>query len=237
MLHRSPVVREPPRPVVRVAPLVLAERVSRAYRSGRGVLHAVVDASCMIRPGDRIALVGRSGSGKSTLLHLFAGLDTPSSGALAWPALGPRETLRPGKVAFVFQTASLLPPLTVVENVALPLMLGGSTPAVAQDAARDALERLDLLHLQVQLPEALSGGQAQRVALARALATRPTLMLADEPTGQLDHATARQVLDTLFAALAGTDTALVIATHDPLVTERFATVWQMQAGRLEGAER
>ena len=212
--------------------LAAAHNLGKTYRQGAAAVRALVHASCTIRQGDRIALVGRSGSGKSTLLHLLGGLDTPSAGTLAWPALGMRETLRPAHVAFVFQTPSLLPALTAVENVALPLLLNHAPPAAAHAAAALALAQVGLEALANQLPEELSGGQAQRVAVARALATRPQLILADEPTGQLDHPTAQHLFDVLLEALAPTDTAFVVATHDLAIAARMTTQWQMREGVL-----
>ena len=216
-------------------PEVLAyiQNGGRAYRRGNMPVLALVSATCAIMPGDRIALVGPSGSGKSTLLHLLGGLDTPTSGILAWPALGARETLRPGKIGFVFQTQSLLAPMTVVENVELPLLLGQVSAEKARTTALDMLERIGLESLAEKLPEELSSGQAQRVAIARALTCGPKLILADEPTGQLDHPTAQHLFDVLLAALEGTDTALLVATHDMTIAERMHTVWHMQHGTLE----
>jgi ABC-type lipoprotein export system ATPase subunit len=216
-------------------PEVLAyiQNGGRVYRRGNTPVLALVSATCAIMPGDRIALVGPSGSGKSTLLHLLGGLDTPTSGILAWPALGARETLRPGKIGFVFQTQSLLAPMTVVENVEIPLLLGQVSAEKAHATALDMLERIGLESLAEKLPEELSGGQAQRVAMARALVCGPKLILADEPTGQLDHPTAQHLFDVLLAALEGTDTALLVATHDMTVAERMHTVWRMQHGTLE----
>jgi ABC-type lipoprotein export system ATPase subunit len=212
--------------------LVEARDLGRVYVRGRTRVEALATASCGVQPGDRIAVTGPSGSGKSTLLHLLGGLDEPTSGTIGWPALGRRATLRPAHVAYVFQVPSLLPALSVVENVELPLLLGDVDTTTARAAALDALGRLHLSDLAERLPEELSGGQAQRVALARALASRPQLLLADEPTGQLDHATARDVLDTLLGSIDGTATALVVATHDPAVSSRMRTVWHMQRGRL-----
>ncbi len=216
-------------------PEVLAyiQNGGRVYRRGNTPVLALVSATCAIMPGDRIALVGPSGSGKSTLLHLLGGLDTPTSGILAWPALGARETLRPGKIGFVFQTQSLLAPMTVVENVEIPLLLGQVSAEKAHATALDMLERIGLESLAEKLPEELSGGQAQRVAMARALVCGPKLILADEPTGQLDHPTAQHLFDVLLAALEDTDTALLVATHDMTVAERMHTVWRMQHGTLE----
>ncbi len=215
--------------------LVRADGAARTYRRGRTPVPALAAATCALFPGDRVALMGPSGSGKSTLIHLLGGLDTPTSGTVTWPALGPRETLRPAKVGLVFQAQSLLPSLNVVENVELPLLLRGTPPAEARDSARASLERFELGDLSEKLPEELSGGQAQRVALARALAAGPPLLLADEPTGQLDHGTAGRLLDALLEALEGTGTALAVATHDPAVAERLAKRWHIDHGVLEVA--
>jgi putative ABC transport system ATP-binding protein/lipoprotein-releasing system ATP-binding protein len=187
----------------------------------------------MVVPGDRIAVVGPSGSGKSTLLHLLSELDTPTSGRISWPALGPRTTLRPKKIGFIFQAQSLLAPLTVAENVELSLLLGDIDRARARAAALDMLERMDLGELAEKLPEELSGGQMQRVAWARTLACRPKMILADEPTGQLDHPTAQHLFDTLLAILEDSDTALVVATHDKSIADRLNKKWYLQHGRLE----
>lgn len=215
-----------------VAPLVEAIDVSRDFWLGGQRVQALRPASFRVLPGDRIALTGPSGSGKSTLLHLVADLDGPSGGRLSWPALGPSGGLRPAKIGVVFQTSSLLPMLDLAENVALPLLLDGRT----RDARAQALEVLDAVGLGAladKLPEELSGGQAQRVGLARALVARPRLVLADEPTGQLDHATAQHVFDVLLAALEGSDAALLVATHDPAIAARLRTVWRMDHGVLE----
>jgi putative ABC transport system ATP-binding protein/lipoprotein-releasing system ATP-binding protein len=132
---------------------------------------------------------------------------------------------------------SLLAPLTAAENVGIPLLLDGVSEREARLAALDALDRLDLSEIADRLPEELSGGQAQRVAMARALAYHPKVIFADEPTGQLDHTTASRLLDTLLSAIEETDTALVIATHDPLVAARMSTVWQMRHGQLVQRDR
>lgn len=211
--------------------LVEALGAARSFERGGKTVEALTPATCRVRAGDRIALLGPSGSGKSTLLHLMGGLDVPSAGGIRWPLLGDREALRPGKVAMAFQSPSLMPPLSVVENVELPLILNGRR-GDARAAAMEALERVGLADLAEKLPEELSGGQGQRVAMARAIAARPQLLLADEPTGQLDQATGRALIDGLLCWLVGSPTALVIATHDLAIAERMDRVWRMDHGRL-----
>jgi ABC-type lipoprotein export system ATPase subunit len=217
-------------------PLVRCEGAGRTYGAGSAATVALQPADCEVEAGARVALVGPSGSGKSTLLHLMAGLIDPTVGRVSWPAIGDRDALRPRVVAVVFQGPSLLPPLTVEENVALPLVLGGMADAGARLQARDALAVLDLAELADKLPEEISGGQAQRVAVARALAGEPRLILADEPTGQLDRAAASTVVDVLLEAAEHAGAALVVATHDPLVGDRLTERWEMHSGRLEQTE-
>jgi predicted ABC-type transport system involved in lysophospholipase L1 biosynthesis ATPase subunit len=218
------------------APLVRCARAGRTYGSGTTATVAVTECDCVVEPGDRIALVGASGSGKSTLIHLMAGLDSPTSGAVEWPALGDAKALRPGPVGVVFQGPSLLPALTIAENVALPLVLAGQPDGVAHERARGVLDRLGLTDLAPQLPEEVSGGQSQRVAVARALAGEPRLILADEPTGQLDRASGDAVVDVLLEAAAHAGSALVVATHDLAVADRLPGRWRMAGGRLETTE-
>lgn len=205
--------------------------VARSFERGGRTVEALAPVTCRIREGDRVALVGPSGSGKSTLLHLMGGLDVPSRGEIEWPLLGERNSLRPGKISIVFQSPSLMPPLNVVENVELPLILNGAR-ADARARALEALDRVGLADLAEKLPEELSGGQGQRVAMARAMAARPRLLLADEPTGQLDQATGSSLIDALLGWLAGSPIALVVATHDPVVAGRMDQVWRMDHGHV-----
>lgn len=215
--------------------LVRAEHLARTFETGGRDVVALADATCAIGANARVALIGPSGSGKSTLLQLLGAIDDPTAGTIAWPALGSRDDLRPGKIAFVFQNASLLPPLTALENVELPLLLQGVTASDARTRARAELERVDLAEIADKLPEELSGGQAQRVAFARALVASPAMILADEPTGQLDRATADHLFDAVLASLEGTRTALVVATHDEHIAGRLATQWHITRGVLETA--
>lgn len=213
-------------------PLVLAQNASRRFGSGAAATEALCHATCAIYPGERIALTGPSGSGKSTLLHLLGGLDTPTTGTVSWPALGPRNALRPGRVVDVFQGPSLLPPLTVLDNVRFPLLLQGIAEDEAAAAAMAALDLFGLAPLRDKLPEEMSGGQAQRVAIARAIVMRPSLVLADEPTGQLDTATAFAVLERFLAVLDDIGGAIVLSTHDERVAARLETRWTMRDGIL-----
>ena len=212
--------------------VVRAHDVARAFGKGPAAIVAVHGVSCEVHAGHQIALTGSSGSGKTTLLHLFAGLDVPTTGTVEWPALGGISDLRPGPVAVVFQSPSLLPPLDVVENVALPLLLQGESRGVARSIAIAALERLGLDALESKLPEELSGGQAQRVAIARVLAGHPRLILADEPTGQLDQTNGALVVDALISAATELGAALIINTHDQSVADRLPIRWVMANGRL-----
>jgi putative ABC transport system ATP-binding protein/lipoprotein-releasing system ATP-binding protein len=185
---------------------------------------------CEIREGDRIALAGPSGSGKTTLLHILGGLDCPTSGEIEWPGLGKIEQLRPRRIGFVFQSPSLFPALTAAQNVDLPAILAGQDAVTGGSGT--LLSSFGLGELADKLPEELSGGQAQRVAMVRALALRPKLVLADEPTGQLDGVTAQFFMDAVLEHLDGTGAALVVATHDEAIAVRMETRWTMDHGRL-----
>jgi ABC-type lipoprotein export system ATPase subunit len=212
--------------------LVLATDVARTFGSGQSAVVAVHGASCLVRAGDLIALTGPSGSGKTTLMHLLAGLDAPTAGTIQWPAIGTRDHLRPGPVAIVFQAPSLLAPLDILENVSLPLLLQGIDRDTAREMAIEALRKLDLESLSAKLPEEISGGQAQRVAVARALAGQPRLIMADEPTGQLDHTNGAVVVNALIAASTASGAALIVNTHDAAVADRLELLWSMTNGRL-----
>ena len=193
-------------------PLVRCVDVARTYGTGRSAVVALHGATCAVAAGDGITLVGPSGSGKSTLLHLMAAIERPTAGEITWPALGDRDSIRPGPVGMVFQGPSLLPPLDVVENVALPVLLAGGERDAATARAYEAIERLGLANLARKLPEELSGGQAQRVAVARVLAAAPRLILADEPTSALDAATEQELLASL-RAVADDGAAVLVVSH------------------------
>ena len=212
--------------------LLSLENVSRHYADGRVELVALTRVSCQVIGGARVAVVGASGSGKSTLLHLMAGLDKPTSGVVRWPALGPETELRPDQIGMVFQTPSLLPTLTVIENIELSWLLSERNEAGARPAALRILEKLGLSAIAHKLPGELSGGQMQRVAVARALVCEPRLILADEPTGQLDSSTASKLIEVLIELASQAGAALVIVTHDTAVAGRMQIRWGIAHGKL-----
>ncbi|MFF6993026.1 ATP-binding cassette domain-containing protein [Streptomyces sp. NPDC010273] len=207
--------------------LVLCQDAALTFGRGTTAVVAVHGADLSVRRGDRLAIVGPSGSGKSSLLHLLAGLERPTSGAVSWPGLGGSAD-----IGLVFQADSLVPALDVAENTALPLVLAGRPEERTRLSVTEALGLVGAADLADRLPEEISGGQAQRVAVARVLAQEPRLILADEPTGRLDHATGTRVLDALLMAADRTDAALVVTTHDPSVAARLAVRRAMHDGRL-----
>lgn len=200
--------------------VVSARDLTRDYRTGRSQVRALRGISIDVPHGDFLAVTGPSGSGKSTLLHLLGGVDTPTSGEvvflgrdLARMTVEERAALRLEQVGLVFQRFHLLPMLTALENVELPLAAARVPRKLRRSRAAAVLERVALADRLHHRPGELSGGQCQRVAIARALANEPALVLADEPTGELDRATSRQVL-ALFQSLNADGTTLVVATHD-----------------------
>jgi len=202
-----------------------------------GALTILADVSFTVSHGDTVAIVGASGSGKSTLLSLLAGLDTPSHGSvqLAGEPLSTldedgRARVRGAKVGFVFQSFQLLPSLTALENVMLPLELRGDDDAEAP--ARAILEKVGLGARLTHYPRQLSGGEQQRVALARAFVTSPSVLFADEPTGNLDTQTGEAIIGLLFALNASAGTTLVLVTHDEALAERCGRQLRLDAGRL-----
>ena len=202
-----------------------------------GELTILEDVSFDITRGDTVAVVGASGSGKSTLLALMAGLDTPSSGSVLLDG-APMSTLdedgrarvRGEKVGFVFQSFQLLPSLTALENVMLPLELRGDVDV--ESPARAILDKVGLGQRLDHYPRQLSGGEQQRVALARAFVTRPSLLFADEPTGNLDTVTGQAIIELLFALNADAGTTLVLVTHDEHLATRCGRALRLDGGRL-----
>jgi ABC-type lipoprotein export system ATPase subunit len=217
--------------------VVRADRVVRRFGSGAATIVAVRGVTAAVAPRAQIALTGPSGSGKSTLLHLLAGLDTPTTGTVSWPGIDGHGTDGRAGIGVVFQGRSLVPNLDVTENVCLPLLFADCAEAEATARAADALDRLGIAELAHALPDELSGGQAQRVAIARVLAAAPRLILADEPTGQLDQDTAALVIDVLVHAADDLGAALIVSTHDPSIARRLPTEWAMHDGRLRAGAR
>ncbi|MCB1916232.1 MAG: ABC transporter ATP-binding protein [Rhodocyclaceae bacterium] len=228
--------------------MTLSKAVIEARALGRRVdlagnaqpLTILDDISFAVGAGESVAIVGASGSGKSTLLGLLAGLDTPSSGEVRVDGQSlfaldedERAALRGARIGFVFQSFQLLPALTALENVMLPLELAGVASAEAQ--ARHWLERVGLAGRIGHYPRQLSGGEQQRVALARAFAPRPSLLLADEPTGNLDAGTGAAIIDLLFSLNREHGTTLLLVTHDEALAARCGRQLRMRAGRLAEA--
>jgi putative ABC transport system ATP-binding protein len=220
-------------------PVVEARALSKSYREADSNHPVLTGIELTIHPGEFVVLLGKSGSGKSTLLNLISGMDVATSGEVRLVgkplhALTEEERtqLRRRYIGFVFQSFNLLPTLTVEENVLLPLELNGAPERKSRETVRQLLEKVGLAERRQQYPDRLSGGEQQRVAVARALAHRPLLLLADEPTGNLDAETGRQVLD-LFEELAReSGRAVLVATHDREIVSRADRVLQLLQGRL-----
>src|SRR5512134_1212599 len=214
-----------------------ARSLRKQVTSPEGMLTILDDVSLQVAAGETVAVVGASGAGKSTLLALLAGLDEPTSGAV-WlegtelSALDEdgRAEARARHVGFVFQSFHLIPALTALENVMLPLELAGRSDARA--TAREVLAQVGLASRLGHYPRQLSGGEQQRVAIARAFVTRPAVLFADEPTGNLDTATGARVMQLLFDLNRATGTTLMLVTHDRAIAERCDRVIEMDAGRL-----
>jgi len=221
--------------------IIRAEALTKIVKSGDDPLTILDDVSFTVLPGASIAVVGASGSGKTTLLGLLAGLDRPTSGEIYidGQALGPldedaRAAMRQRLLGFVFQSFQLLPALTALENVMLPLELAGQDDAQAR--ARIWLDRVGLARRTTHYPRQLSGGEQQRVAIARAFSGEPKLLMADEPTGNLDGATGVEVADLMFRLNREHGTTLVLVTHDVSLAARCGRRLSLAAGRLVGDE-
>jgi ABC-type lipoprotein export system ATPase subunit len=219
--------------------IVRTEELCRSYHLGGEEIHAVDGLSLAIPRGAYVAFHGRSGSGKTTLLNLMGGLDRPTRGSVYLEGrrlaeLSERELteLRRSTVGFVFQSFALLPTFSAYENVELPLRLAHVDPGQRQRRARDCLRMVELETRRDHRPYELSGGQQQRVAIARALANSPSLILADEPTGELDSQTGRRIF-ALFQRIAGEQgVTVVVATHDPAIEEYASAVYRLRDGRI-----
>lgn len=222
--------------------MLVAESLSKSVgRPGDGRLQILHEVNLSVRRGESVAILGASGSGKSTLLGLLAGLDVPSSGTVRLEGQDlfaldedARAALRGRSLGFVFQSFQLLPALTALENVMLPLELAGRDDA--REVALRWLERVGLRERLGHYPRHLSGGERQRVALARAFAPDPLLLLADEPTGNLDASTGMEIMDLMFSLNRDAGTTLVLVTHDADLAARCGRRMHMAGGRLEAME-
>ena len=218
--------------------MVRVANLTKQVTTGDSTLTILRDVSFNISAGEAVAVVGASGSGKSTLLGLLAGLDTPSSGTVhvsgqdlfALDEDG-RAALRARLLGFVFQSFNLLPSMTALENVMLPLELAGA--ANAAESARELLGRVGLAARLKHYPKQLSGGEQQRVAIARAFVTRPSLLLADEPTGNLDAATGAEIIELMFELNREQGATLILVTHDAELSQRCGRVLQLAGGVLQ----
>jgi putative ABC transport system ATP-binding protein len=222
------------------APAIEAIGLTHDYQAGEGQVHALVDVSLTVARGETVAVTGPSGSGKSTLLYLIGGLDRPQRGTVRvagvnWLDLGEDEAarLRRRSCGFIAQGLSLLPQATAAENVEVPLLLDDVEEGDRRRRVADALERVELTEHAAKLVDQLSGGQQQRVAIARALAIKPTVILADEPTGSLDSVTGEVVAQLLVDAARERGVAVVLVTHNPAVAAHAQRIVRLRSGRID----
>lgn len=216
---------------------------SKTYMQGRRTVNAVRGVSLAVRTGEYVTIMGPSGSGKSTLMHLMGALDTPTGGRALFQGQDlqslsdrQRSLLRRDKIGFVFQAFNLLPTLTAAENVALPLLLGNLGRRTALARAHECLERVNLAHRAEHFPDELSGGEMQRVAVARALVADPEAVLCDEPTGNLDTSTSREILALLSKLPEPGKRAVIMVTHDPTAAAYGTRLVKIRDGLIESDE-
>lgn len=221
--------------------MIHLQGVWRTYSVGEGEVHALRDVSLAIAPGEHVSLIGPSGSGKSTLLHILGCLDRPTRGSYRFEgrdvgslAEAERSLLRRNRIGFVFQFFHLLPRLTALGNVELPMLFGGVPREARRARAQEALASVGLLPRAAHRPHQLSGGECQRVAIARAVVMHPAVLLADEPTGNLDRASAHEVMGVL-EGMNRQGLTLVVVTHDPLLADRAKRVMHLADGVLSEA--
>lgn len=222
--------------------VVAAVGVGRDYVLAAHTVHALVDVDLSVEPGSLVAVRGRSGSGKTTLLNLLGGLDRPTSGKVYVGGsditnLGEDQLalLRRDKIGFIFQAFGLIPILSAAENVEVPMRLAGATVSARQQRARELLSQVGLGERAAHRPHELSGGEQQRVAIARALANEPEILIADEPTGQLDSRTGLSIVELIHGLVRNRRIAAVIATHDPSPIAVADRVFDLSDGRLTPA--
>ncbi|MBS0207590.1 MAG: ABC transporter ATP-binding protein [Planctomycetes bacterium] len=226
-------------------PIVVdVQSVHKVYGSGESAYEALLGVDLAVPRGEFVAIMGPSGSGKSTLLHLMGGIDTPSQGRVMLENIDMatldddrRTILRRKRIGFVFQSFNLLPSLTAEENVALPLLLDGVPRAEINRRVETMLQRVGVAHRRANLPSQMSGGEQQRVALARALVIEPAVLMADEPTGNLDSAKGQQITALLRRLVDEHDQTIVMVTHDPNVAQQADRLVRLRDGQIESDER
>jgi lipoprotein-releasing system ATP-binding protein len=225
--------------MITLTPILHCQQLGMVYTQGPSDVEVLHDINLNIDAAERIAIVGASGSGKSTLLHLLGGLDLPSKGSvwidgqeMSGVSDKRRGEIRNQYLGFVYQFHHLLPEFTAVENVALPLLIRGVDSRLAKQKASDLLDEIGLGHRLQHRPVELSGGERQRAAIARALVTEPSVVMADEPTGNLDEKTAQVVFDMMLELNARIGTALVMVTHDVSLANKMDKVYHLESGAL-----
>lgn len=220
--------------------LIQCVDLCKTYQEGKLKTEVLNNVAFSMEPGELMAIVGSSGSGKSTLLHLLGGLDAPTSGDVIFKgrsicsmSSGDQADLRNTQLGFIYQFHHLLPDFTALENTAMPLMIGNVKPSEAQERARQMLAAVGLEHRAAHRPSELSGGERQRVAIARALVNNPALVLADEPTGNLDQRTADSIFELLGNLNRQQGTAFLVVTHDLKLARRLDRQLEMRDGHLD----
>ncbi|EAQ32717.1 MULTISPECIES: lipoprotein-releasing ABC transporter ATP-binding protein LolD [Idiomarina] len=223
--------------------LITAHNVNKTFRDGDNQVTVLKHVNLEVKHGEVMAIVGSSGSGKSTLLHILAGLDVPSSGEVYFEDAeitqltgSQKAQLRNQNIGFVYQFHHLLPEFDALENVAMPLRISGETESIATERAQLLLERVGLSERMHHRPAQLSGGERQRVAIARAFANKPKLVVADEPTGNLDGQTAESVFELILEMNKEFGTAFIIVTHDMALAERIGSVYRLHDGCLTAVD-
>ena len=237
--YRPGVARPAPRPSAGGAPMVETQALSRDFRMGSNVVHALHAVDLRVERGELVAVRGRSGSGKTTLLSLIGGLDRPTAGRVLVDGTAVSEMrqddlveLRRRKIGFIFQAFGLLSILSAAENVEVPLRLVAADPREREERVAVLLNLVGLGERARHRPHELSGGEQQRVAIARALANRPDLLLADEPTGQLDSGTGRSIMSLLRSIVRSEGLTAIIATHDPMLIDLADRAIELRDGRI-----
>ncbi|MCA9433247.1 MAG: ABC transporter ATP-binding protein [Candidatus Omnitrophica bacterium] len=223
--------------------MVETHRVTKTYQLGGETVHALRDIDFMVRSGEYVSIMGPSGSGKSTLFNMIGGLDHPTSGEVFLDEIDIAQLdsnelawLRCRKIGYIFQTFNLIPVMTALDNVTLPMIFAGVDSDESMDRGVDLLDRVGLKDRLHHRPNELSGGQQQRVAIARALANRPAILLADEPTGNLDLKTGREIIDLLQTLNRENGVTIITATHDLKMIEASDRVVHLSDGRIEREE-